>query len=191
MSRLGIKPVPIPPKVKVTVNGPQVTVEGPVGKLIRQLPDGIKAEVKDNAVLVTRRDDSTAQKSLHGTLRKIILNMVDGAATGFKKELRIEGVGYRAQQTGNKISFQLGFSHQKEYTVPASIKVTIDAKQTGIVVEGPDKQVVGQVSAEIRKLKPPEPYKGRGIRYVDEHVRRKAGKAAVGATGAAGAGGKK
>ncbi|HRY29521.1 MAG TPA: 50S ribosomal protein L6 [Elusimicrobiota bacterium] len=186
MSRLGKKPVPIPDKVKVAVNGRQVQVDGPLGKLTRTLPDGIGAQLQDKAVLVTRRDDTTQQKSLHGTLRKILLNMVDGVSKGFTKELRIEGVGYRAQQTGNKISFALGFSHNKEFEVPSGIKVAIDAKQTGLTVQGADKQLVGQVAAEIRKLKPPEPYKGTGIRYADEHVRRKAGKAAVGATGGVG-----
>jgi large subunit ribosomal protein L6 len=115
--------------------------------------------------------------------------MVEGVSKGFTKDLRIEGVGYRATQAGTKITFQLGFSHNKEYDVPAGIKVTVDAKQTNLSVQGADKELVGQVAAEIRELKPPEPYKGTGIRYVDEHVRRKAGKAAVGAAG--GVGGKK
>jgi large subunit ribosomal protein L6 len=189
MSRLGAKPIPIPEKVKVSVSGPKVNVEGPLGKLARQLPAGLQAQVKDNAVLVTRQNDSTQQKSLHGTLRKVLMNMVEGVSKGFTKDLRIEGVGYRATQAGTKITFQLGFSHNKEYDVPAGIKVTVDAKQTNLSVQGADKELVGQVAAEIRELKPPEPYKGTGIRYVDEHVRRKAGKAAVGAAG--GVGGKK
>lgn len=189
MSRLGAKPIQIPEKVKVTVAGYQVNVEGPLGKLSRQMPLGLQVQMKDNSVLITRANDSTQQKSLHGTLRKIVLNMVEGVAKGFTKDLRIEGVGYRAALAGNKISFQLGFSHNKDYEVPAGIKVTVDAKQTGLVVQGSNKELVGQVAAEIRELKPPEPYKGTGIRYADEHVRRKAGKAAVGAAG--GIGGKK
>jgi large subunit ribosomal protein L6 len=191
MSRLGRKPVPIPDKVKVSLDGSRVQVEGPLGKMAFALPTGIAVQVKDKELLVTRADDSTAQKSLHGTLRKVVLNMVDGVSKGFTKDLRIEGVGYRAQQAGDKLTFQLGFSHQKEYAIPAGIKVTIDAKQTGISVQGADKALVGQVAADIRRLKPPEPYKGTGIRYTDEHVRRKAGKAAVGAAGAGAGGAKK
>jgi large subunit ribosomal protein L6 len=155
------------------------------------LPFGIQIQVKDNNVLVDRGNDSTQQKALHGTWRKVLLNMVEGVSKGFTKELRIEGVGFRAQAAGNKITMQLGFSHPVEYTIPTGIKVTIDAKQTGLVVQGADKQLVGQVAAEIREFKPPEPYKGTGIRYTTEQVRRKAGKAAAGAAGGTTGGGKK
>lgn len=191
MSRLGRKPVSIPEKVKVSVTGSSVAVEGPLGKLTRELPEGIQVQVQDKALLVTRASDSTRHKSLHGTLRKVLLNMVEGVAKGFTKELRIEGVGYRAQLAGEKLSMQLGYSHQVDYIVPKGIKVTVDAKQTGIAVQGADKQMVGQVAAKIREFKPPEPYKGTGIRYADEHIRRKAGKAAVGAAGGGAAGAKK
>jgi large subunit ribosomal protein L6 len=136
---------------------------------------------------VSRRDDSPTQKALHGTWHKLIINMIQGVQNGFSKELRIEGVGFRATQTGTKISMTLGFSHTVEYVPPASVKIAVDPKQTGMVISGFDKELVGQVAAEIRKFRPPEPYKGTGIRYSDEHVRRKAGKAAAGAAG----GGKK
>jgi large subunit ribosomal protein L6 len=191
MSRLGKKPVPIPEKVKVSVQGLKISATGPLGTLNRQFPDGIGAEVKGKEVLVSRRDDTPTQKALHGTWRKLVLNMVDGVDKGFSKELRIEGVGFRATQTGNKISMTLGFSHIVDYTPPAGVKIVVDAKQTGLVVSGPDKELVGRAAAEIRGFKPPEPYKGTGIRYSDEHVRRKAGKAAAGAAGAGAAGGKK
>lgn len=192
MSRLGKKPIAIPEKVKVSVSGPKVTAVGPLGTLSRDLPYGLSAQVKEKEVLVSRRDDSTQQKSLHGTWRKLVLNMVDGVSAGFSKELRIEGVGFRAQLAGNKMTMQLGYSHPVDYTVPQGIKITIDPKQTGIVVQGADKEMVGQVAAEIRRFKKPEPYKGTGIRYSDEHIRRKAGKAAAGAAaGGAAGGGKK
>ena len=190
MSRLGRKPIPVPDKVKVAVAGPKVTAAGPLGQLSRDLPFGIQAQVKDGALMVTRADESPRQKALHGTWRKVLINMVQGVSTGFSKELRIEGVGFRAQVAGNKMTLQLGFSHPVDFLIPAGLKLTVDAKQTGIVVQGADKELVGQAAANIRELKPPEPYKGTGIRYADEQVRRKAGKAAVGATGAS-AGGKK
>jgi large subunit ribosomal protein L6 len=188
MSRLGKKPVPIPEKVKVSVQGPKITAAGPLGNLTREFPEGISAQVKDKEVLVGRRDDTPVQKALHGTWRKLVLNMVDGVNTGFSKELRIEGVGFRATQTGNKISMTLGFSHVVDYTPPAGVKIVVDAKQTGLVVSGADKELVGRAAAEIRSFKKPEPYKGTGIRYADERIRRKAGKAAAGAAGAAGGG---
>lgn len=191
MSRLGKKPVPVPEKVKVSVAGAQVTATGPLGTIVRQFPDGITAQIDGKTVVVARRDDSPTQKALHGTWRKLVLNMVDGVNTGFSKELRIEGVGFRATQTGTKISMTLGFSHPVEYTPPASVKIAVDPKQTGLVISGADKELVGRVAADIRRFKPPEPYKGTGIRYTNEHVRRKAGKAAAGAAGAGAGGGKK
>jgi large subunit ribosomal protein L6 len=186
MSRLGKKPIAIPEKVKVAVAGPKVDVTGPLGALTQTLPDGLRAEIKEKDLLLHRRDDSSTQKALHGTFRKLLLNMVQGVSAGFTKDLRIEGVGFRAVATGNKITFTLGYSHQIDYTVPAGVKVTIDPKQTALSIQGADKQKVGQVAAEIRDFKRPEPYKGTGIRYADEHVRRKAGKAAAGAAGAGG-----
>lgn len=187
MSRLGRKPIAIPEKVKVAVAGSRVNVEGPLGKLSRQLPAGIQVKVDNSEVLVTRQDDSTWHRSLHGTLRKVVANMVEGVSKGFTKGLQIEGVGFRAQSQGNKITMTLGYSHPVEYTIPDGIKVTIDGKQTGITVQGADREMVGQVAAQLRDFKRPEPYKGTGIRYADEHIRRKAGKAAVGAGGTGGA----
>lgn len=188
MSRLGKKPVPVPEKVKVSVQGSQISATGPLGTLTRTLPDGITAQQSGKEIVVNRRDDTPTQKALHGTWRKLVLNMVDGVNAGFTKELRIEGVGFRAVQTGNKITLTLGYSHTIDYTPPAGIKIVVDAKQTALTISGADKEVVGRVAADIRKFKKPEPYKGTGIRYADERVRRKAGKAAA---GAAGAGGKK
>jgi large subunit ribosomal protein L6 len=186
MSRLGRLPIPIPDKVKVAVLGAHVSVEGPLGKLTKDLPQGLTAQLKDKTLVLTRESDSTLHKSLHGTLRKVLLNMVVGADKGWSKELRIEGVGFRATVTGNKLGMTLGFSHPVNYDIPAGIKVAVDAKMTGLVIHGANKEMVGQVAAEIRKFKPPEPYKGTGIRYIDEVVRRKAGKTAVGSTGAVG-----
>jgi len=191
VSRLGKKPVLIPDKVKVQIQGSHVTAVGPLGQMDKDLPIGIQAHVEDNALLVTRSNETTRQKSLHGTWRKVLANMVEGVTSGFSKELRIEGVGFRAMATGNKITLTLGYSHPIEYTIPPGIKVVIDPKQTGIVVQGSDKERVGQVAAEIRDFKKPEPYKGTGIRYANEHIRRKAGKAAAGAAGAVGGGAKK
>jgi large subunit ribosomal protein L6 len=186
MSRLGRLPIPIPDKVKVTLQGSHVSVEGPLGKLSKDLPAGLTAQIQDKTLVVSRASDSTLHKSLHGTLRKVLLNMVVGTDKGWSKELRIEGVGFRAAIVGTKLNMTLGFSHPVDYEIPAGIKITVDAKQTGLVVHGANKELVGQVAAEIREFKPPEPYKGTGIRYVNEVVRRKAGKAAAGATGAVG-----
>ncbi len=183
MSRLGKKPISIPDKVKIEISGSQVNVTGPLGQLSRQLPYGLKAEVKDKIVQLDRKDDSIQQKSLHGTWRKVIMNMMEGVSQGFTKELRIEGVGFRAQTAGDKITMQLGYSHQVEYIIPKGIKITIDPKQTILTIQGYNKEVVGQTAADIRSKKPPEPYKGTGIRYANEHVHRKAGKAAAGAAG--------
>jgi large subunit ribosomal protein L6 len=191
MSRLGKKPIALPDTVTVNVAGLRVNVAGPLGRLERDMPVGLRAEVVDKTLFVRRADDTTRQKSLHGTWRKVISNMVEGVSAGFAKELRIEGVGFRAQAAGNKINLTLGYSHPIDYTVPAGVTVTVDAKQTVLTVKGVDKEAVGQVAAEIRDFKRPEPYKGTGIRYADEHVRRKAGKAAAGAAGPAAGGGKK
>ncbi|MBL0059129.1 MAG: 50S ribosomal protein L6 [Elusimicrobia bacterium] len=190
MSRLGKKPIPIPEKVKVSIQGPTVDVTGPLGQMKRTLPDGLTARMDGTALIIDRRNDSTSQKALHGTFRKLLSNMVEGSLTGFTKELRIGGVGFRAQLTGNNLHMTLGYSHPIDYIVPAGIKVTVDAKQTTVVVAGPDKERVGQVAAEIRRFRRPGVYWANnepvGIRYATEHVRRKAGKAAAGAAGPAG-----
>lgn len=190
MSRLGKKPILVPEKVKVALNGAVVNVSGPLGQLTRTLPAGLSARTENNTVVLDRRDNSRVQRSLHGTYRKLLSNMVEGASAGFSKELRIGGVGFRATLTGNNLQMTLGYSHPVDYVVPAGIKVTVDAKQTTLVVQGADKEKVGQVAAEIRRFRRPGVYWANnepvGIRYANEHVRRKAGKAAAGAAGAAG-----
>jgi large subunit ribosomal protein L6 len=190
MSRLGKNPIPLSAKVNVSIQGSLVNVTGPLGQLSRTLPEGLTVTSDKGSVLISRRDNSTRQRALHGTYRKLLLNMVEGCEKGFTKELKIGGVGFRAQLAGNSLQMTLGFSHPIDYTVPAGIKVTVDAKQTGLVVQGIDKERVGQVAAEIRRFRRPGVYWANnepvGIRYTTEHVRRKAGKAAAGATGAGG-----
>lgn len=175
MSRVGKKAVPIPAGVKIQIAGGQVSVAGPLGQLTRKLPPTINVEVKGAEALVTRSTETKRSKQLHGTIRSLIAGMVEGVTKGFVKNLEIQGVGFRAQLQGQKLTIALGFSHPIEYMVPAGIKLKVP-DQTTIVVEGSDKQLVGLVSARLRAYYPAEPYKGKGIRYKDEHVRRKAGK---------------
>jgi large subunit ribosomal protein L6 len=191
-SRLGRKPVEIPSGVKVAVQGSEITVEGKRGKLTWKLPDLIVAKVDGAQVKLSPTEPGTKSKSLHGLSRKLVLNMVEGVTKGFQKRLIVEGVGFRAAVAGNKLTMTLGFSHPAVYMIPADVKVSIDPKiQNMIVVEGNDKQRVGEITAQIRSIKPPEPYKATGIRYDNEIVKRKAGKAAAGAGSAPAAGGKK
>ncbi|MBI4343241.1 MAG: 50S ribosomal protein L6 [Candidatus Omnitrophica bacterium] len=179
MSRLGAMPVAIPTGVKLTQSGRSVQVEGPKGKLAFELPEAITAAVKDNAVTVTRSGDEKAIKALHGLCRSLIANMVTGVSAGFQKELEIVGVGYRAQVQGKALTMTVGYSHPVALPIPAGL--TVEApKPTQVIVKGADKQAVGEFAATIRRVKPPEPYKGTGIRYAGEVVRRKAGKAATG-----------
>jgi large subunit ribosomal protein L6 len=178
MSRIGRAPIAIPVGVKVSVSGQTVAIEGPKGKLSRDLHPAIRAEVKDGQILVKRPDDSKSNRALHGLSRALLNNMVVGVTQGFNKGLEIEGVGYRAAVEGNKLTFALGFSHPVEMQLPKGISVTVD-KQVSLNVSGIDKELVGQVAADIRFLKEPEPYRGKGIRYSGEVIRRKAGKAAA------------
>ena len=178
MSRIGKKPVDIPSNVKVNLDGKIVRVEGPKGKLEERMHQRMSAEVKDNQLIVSRLSDNKLDKSLHGLTRRLIQNMVIGVTEGYKKELEIHGVGMRAQLQGKKIVLQLGFSHPVNYDIPEGISVVI-AKPTQIEITGIDKQSVGEVAAEIRHFYKPEPYKGKGIRYKGEYVRRKAGKTVV------------
>ncbi|MDP8261149.1 MAG: 50S ribosomal protein L6 [Candidatus Kappaea frigidicola] len=178
MSRIGKKPVDIPSNVKVNLDGKIVRVEGPKGKLEERMHQRMSAEVKDNQLIVSRLSDNKLDKSLHGLTRSLIQNMVIGVTEGYKKELEIHGVGMRAQLQGKKIVLQLGFSHPVNYDIPEGISVVI-AKPTQIEITGIDKQSVGEVAAEIRHFYKPEPYKGKGIRYKGEYVRRKAGKTVV------------
>ena len=175
MSRIGNKAISFPEKVKVTVQGAAVSVEGPKGKLEWSLPLGITAKVEDSAVIVERADESRQLRALHGTARSLINNMVIGVHEGFKKDLEIIGVGFRAAVKGKNLDLSLGKSHPIIHPIPEGLTVKVD-KNTSVSVEGIDKQQVGQFAAEVRSYYPPEPYKGKGVRYVGEYVRRKAGK---------------
>lgn len=175
MSRIGKIPIALPDKVKVKVEGSGVIVEGPKGKLEYQIPEGVIVEQEDNNIVVTRSSDTRKHRSLHGTIRSVISNMVAGVSEGFVKELEVLGVGYRAAVKGKELDLQLGFSHEVRHPIPAGITVAVE-ENTKIRVEGIDKQAVGQFAAEVRSYRPPEPYKGKGVRYKGEYVRRKAGK---------------
>ncbi|WP_025324263.1 50S ribosomal protein L6 [Deferrisoma camini] len=175
MSRIGKKPVVIPKGVEVRFDPPELSVKGPKGNLSARIPEGIGLEIADGEIRVTRPDDGRRSRSLHGTTRSVVQNLVTGVTEGFRKELEIKGVGYRANLQGSTLVMNLGFSHPVEYPVPKD--VTIEVKDQRIVsVSGIDRQRVGQVAAEIRAVKPPEPYKGTGIQYVGEHIVRKEGK---------------
>jgi large subunit ribosomal protein L6 len=177
MSRIGKQLIEVPQGTDVTLNGQAVHVKGPRGELTFDVHPDISVTVDDRVVRVTRSSDEPKQRALHGLTRMLVANMVEGVVNGFTKTLEIQGVGYRAMKKGSGIELHLGFSHTIEYTAPDG--VTLDLPdQTTIVVTGVDKQKVGQAAAEIRSFRPPEPYKGKGIRYKGEHVRRKAGKTA-------------
>ncbi len=176
MSRIGRKPIVVPSGVKVDVSGRTVTVTGPKGTLKRDLPGAIVVAVSGDSVNVTRPSDSKTDRSLHGLCRTLVANMVEGVSTGFRKNLEINGVGYRAAKSGNKLTLALGYSHPIEIVPPAGISFEVDG-QTKVSIIGYDKEAVGQIAAEIRSLRKPEPYKGKGIKYEGETVRRKAGKA--------------
>lgn len=176
MSRIGRMPIDIPAGVTVALNGQVITVKGPKGELTRTLHPDMKVTVADNVITVERPSDEKEHRSLHGLTRALVANMVKGVHEGFKKELEIVGVGYRAQMKGKKLALTLGFSHPLELEAPAGITVSCPTA-TNITVEGANNEVVGEFAAKIRGYRLPEPYKGKGIRYVGEHVRRKAGKA--------------
>ena len=176
MSRIGKLPVSIPNGVTVTVEANSVKVKGPKGELTHRLPSGITVDKADNVVNVQRASDETNHKALHGLTRSLINNMMEGVTKGYQKQLEITGVGYKAEVRPYGLQLALGFSHSIEYKAPAGIKLSAP-QPTQIVIDGADKAVVGQVAAELRSLRPPEPYKGKGIRYAGEVIRRKAGKA--------------
>ena len=176
MSRIGKKPVSIPKGVTVTLDGSKITVKGPKGELSRSLPAAMLISMKDNEVIVERPSEENEHKALHGLTRTLIANMIEGVTTGFSKQLEIIGVGYKAEQRPYGLQLSLGFSHVIEYRAPAGIKLTAP-QPTQVTIEGANKEMVGQVAAEIRSYRPPEPYKGKGIKYAGEQVRRKAGKA--------------
>jgi large subunit ribosomal protein L6 len=177
MSRIGKAPITVPSGVDVSISSTSVTVKGPKGELSRDLPGGISVRQEADTLVVERPDDERRSRAMHGLVRSLVNNMVVGVTAGFRKELDIVGVGYRAAAQGsNKLDLSLGFSHPVVVEAPAGIEFVVPAP-TRIEVHGIDKQLVGQVAADIRALRKPEPYKGKGVRYVDEHVRRKAGKA--------------
>lgn len=178
MSRIGLKPIPRPSGVEVKIEGNLSTVKGPKGELVQHIPSGIEIEVDDAEIRCTRPSDEPKTRAAHGLVRSLIANQVTGVTEGFKKTLTIIGVGYKAEAKGKGVVLNLGFSHPIDYPAPEGIKIeTPDA--TTVVVSGISKQVVGQVAAEIRGFRPPEPYKGKGVRYVDETVQKKAGKSAT------------
>jgi large subunit ribosomal protein L6 len=178
MSRIGRKPIPIPANVDVKIEDGVVTVKGAKGTLSQKIHSNMTVEIKDGEVYVTRPNDEKENRSLHGLTRTLIANMVEGVTNGFKKELEVNGVGFRVQKQGNDLVMNIGYSHPVVISEVPGITIDVPAPNR-IVVSGPDKQMVGQFAAEIRKKRPPEPYKGKGIRYADEHVRRKEGKAGV------------
>jgi len=175
MSRIGKTPISLPDKVKVAVSGNLVTVEGPKGKLSWELPKGISISVEGTTVSVARANDDREVRALHGLSRALLNNMVTGVSAGFRKDLEIQGVGFRAAVKGDKLDLSIGYSHPVLFPIPKEIKVAV-TDNTKISIEGIDKHLVGQVAADIRAYYPPEPYKGKGIRYANEQVRRKEGK---------------
>jgi large subunit ribosomal protein L6 len=176
MSRIGKMPVTVPAGVTVAVEGKSVSVKGGKGELTFDLKGGIEVAVEEGQVVVSRADDSKAAKSMHGTTRSIINNMIDGVANGYQKELQIQGVGYKAIMKGTSVILSLGYSHEIDYPIPEGITIELPT-QTDVKISGIDKQLVGQVAARIRSFSPVEPYKGKGVRYKGEQVRRKEGKA--------------
>ncbi len=176
MSRIGKMPVPVPSGVSVDVDGRSVQVKGPKGELGREFHERVSIKLDGDEVVVERFDDTRESRALHGLSRALLANMVHGVAEGFRRDLEIIGVGYRATLKGRDLEMQLGFSHSVSFPAPEGVTFEVP-EPTKVSVIGVDKELVGQVAANIRKIRPPEPYKGKGIRYVGEHVRRKAGKA--------------
>lgn len=178
MSRIGKIPLSVVKEVKVTITPTSVNMEGPKGKLSLPLPYGIKVDQKDAALLISRTNDTKQTRANHGTVRALLKNMLQGVVKGHTKDLEIQGIGFRCQAAGQKLTLNLGFSHPVVFDIPAGIKVATP-KPTEIKLEGADRILLGQTAAKIRDIKPPEPYKGKGIRYVGEVVRRKQGKSAT------------
>lgn len=189
MSKTGKKPVVLPEKVKARIDNGVLHVEGPKGCEQMSLNPHVSVTTDGKEICVKRIDDSRPAREAHGLVRSLISNMVKGAAEGFKRELDIQGIGYRAEVKGNMLSMTLGFSHPVEYPIPAGLKIAVE-KQTRLALSGSNRALVGQAAAKIRSLRPPEPYKGKGIKYVEEVIARKVGKAAAGAAGGAAGGAK-
>jgi large subunit ribosomal protein L6 len=181
MSRIGKRPLPVPQGITVKIDGSRVSVKGPKGELSRVVHEELKVRLDGNQVLVERPSDEAKHKALHGLFRALLKNMIEGVSQGYVKTLEIQGVGYKAEVKPPGIRLTVGFSHPVDYPAPPGIKLSVD-NNVLVKVEGPDKELVGQVAAEIRKVRPPEPYKGKGIRYQGEQVRRKAGKTGAKAT---------
>ena len=179
MSRIGRAPITIPAGVEVTVDGSTVTAKGPKGTLTKTMHSNMTIAMEGNVITVTRPNDQKENRALHGLTRTLIANMVEGVANGYKKELEINGIGYRAEKKGNDLFMKIGFSHDILMAPPAGVTVEVPAPNK-VIISGADKQVVGQFAAEVREKRPPEPYKGKGIKYVDEYIRRKEGKAGKG-----------
>jgi large subunit ribosomal protein L6 len=176
MSRVGRLPIQVPPRVEVEINGSFIRVKGPKGTLENTLPADMTVNLENGVINVTRPSDARGHRSLHGTTRALVNNMVVGVSTGFEKSLELNGVGYRAEVSGKNLVLNVGYSHPVVMEPPAGISFEVDQKTRQIKVLGVDKQQVGQVAANVREVRPPEPYLGKGIKYVDEKIRRKAGK---------------
>jgi len=179
MSRIGKQPIPVPKGVDVSISGDVVNVKGPKGQLQVNTMPGVTAAVEDGNLNITRADDEPQTRSFHGLIRALLANATTGVTEGWSKQLDIVGIGYKAESRGASVIFNLGYSHPIDFAVPNGIEIDVDAKANRVTVKGIDRQQVGQIAAEIRGLRPPEPYKGKGIRYADERVRTKAGKQGV------------
>lgn len=175
MSRIGRRPITIPAKVQVTIDGTKVAIKGPKGELSRELPNNVIVSQEGEILQVNRRDETRTSRQLHGLCRTLVANMVEGVSTGFQRRLEIQGVGYRAQVQGRNLVLNMGFSHQVQIVPPEGIQFAVE-NNTNVIVSGYDKEIVGNTAAKIRAVRKPEPYKGKGIRYAGEVVRRKAGK---------------
>lgn len=176
MSRIGKRPITIPGKVTVSIDGSHVAVKGPKGELSRVLPSAVTVEQEGETLQVKRQDESRSSRQLHGLSRTLVANMVEGVSQGFQRRLEIQGVGYRAQVQGRNLVLNVGYSHQVQIEPPEGVQLAVETN-TNVIVSGFDKELVGNTAAKIRAVRPPEPYKGKGIRYAGEAVRRKAGKA--------------
>ncbi|ABA20329.1 LSU ribosomal protein L6P [Trichormus variabilis ATCC 29413] len=179
MSRIGKRPITVPAKVQVTIDGTKVVVKGPKGELSRELPVNVSVSQEGETLQVTRRDETRTSRQLHGLSRTLVANMVEGVSQGFQRRLEIQGVGYRAQVQGRNLILNMGYSHQVQIEPPDGIQFAVE-NNTNVIVSGYDKEIVGNTAAKIRAVRPPEPYKGKGIRYAGEVVRRKAGKTGKG-----------
>ncbi|MBW4636788.1 MAG: 50S ribosomal protein L6 [Gloeocapsa sp. UFS-A4-WI-NPMV-4B04] len=176
MSRIGKRPITIPAKVQVTIDGSHIAVKGPKGELSRSLPAAVNVQQEGETLLVNRQDESRTSRQLHGLSRTLVANMVEGVSQGFQRRLEIQGVGYRAQVQGRNLTLNVGYSHPVQIEPPEGVELVVE-NNTNVIVSGFNKELVGNTAAKIRSVRPPEPYKGKGIRYAGEVVRRKAGKA--------------